>query len=155
AAILFRIRMVTPLFLVVFWSFNSIATALVRFSVRKLMQRLRIKGRNLRYMLIIGTNGRAVDFARKIEARPELGYRIIGFADDEWSGLEEFRSAGYRLACNLANLPEFLRKAVIDEVVMALPVRSLYIHASQIASLCQEQGIITRLLSSIFNPRLS
>src|SRR5205823_7374725 len=119
------------------------------------MERARIRGRNLRYMLIIGTNSRAVRFARRIETKPELGYRIVGFADNEWAGLKEFEKEGYQLVCSLENLPEFIRKAVIDEIVLALPMRSLYIHASRIVSLCEEQGIITRLLSSIFNPRVS
>ncbi len=151
AAILFRIRMVTPTFILIFWGVTTITTALVRLFLRNLMERIRIRGRNLRYMLIVGTNPRAVEFARKIEAKPELGYRIIGFADEEWAGTQEFRSTGYRLGSGLENFPEFVRRTVVDEVVIALPVRSLYIHASRIASLCQEQGIITRYLSSIFN----
>src|SRR5205814_4462506 len=74
---------------------------------------------------------------------------------DDWAGLQEFQNEGYQVACTLENLAEFMRKTVIDEVVIALPMRSLYIHASRIVSLCQEQGIVTRLLSSIFSPTLS
>jgi exopolysaccharide biosynthesis polyprenyl glycosylphosphotransferase len=154
AALLFRIRMVTPSFIMVFWCASSITTALIRLFVRNLMERLRVRGRNLRYILIVGTNPRAVKFARKIEAKVELGYRIVGFADDEWAGMQEFRSTGYKIACGLEGIPEFVRKTVIDEVIIALPVRSLYIHASRIVSLCEEQGVVTRLLSSIFNPTL-
>ena len=119
------------------------------------MERARIRGRNLRNMLIIGTNSRAIEFARKIEAKAELGYRILGFADDEWAGLQELQNKGYQVVCTLEIVPEFVRKTVVDEVVIALPMRSLYIHASRIVSVCQEQGIVTRLLSSIFSPTLS
>jgi exopolysaccharide biosynthesis polyprenyl glycosylphosphotransferase len=40
---------------------------------------------------------------------------------------------------------------VVDEVVIALPIRSLHDDASRIAALCEEQGIILRLPSNIFN----
>jgi exopolysaccharide biosynthesis polyprenyl glycosylphosphotransferase len=40
---------------------------------------------------------------------------------------------------------------VVDEVVIALPMKSLYLQASRIAALCEEQGIIVRLLPNFFN----
>jgi hypothetical protein len=44
---------------------------------------------------------------------------------------------------------------VVDEVVIALPMESSYGQAARIAALCEEQGIIVRLLSDIFNLRLA
>ncbi len=144
-AIVFRIRMVTGTFICVFWASSSLATIASRVVLRSVLQRMRLHGRNLRNMLIVGTNRRAVEFAKKIEATPSLGYRIVGFADQEWLGLEEFKQTGYSLACDLSALPVFMRSSVIDELVLALPVRSLHTHASEIAALCQEQGIVMRL----------
>lgn len=144
-AVAFRIHMVTGTFILVFWASNSLATILSRVALRAVLERIRIRGRNLRNMLIVGTNRRAVEFAKKIDATPGLGYRIVGFADQDWLGLPEFRQTGYSLACDLGALPVFMRSSVIDEVVLALPVRSLHTHASEIAALCQEQGIVMRL----------
>ena len=42
-------------------------------------------------------------------------------------------------------MPTLLRSSVVDEVVLALPVRSLHSRASEIAALCEEQGIVVRL----------
>jgi exopolysaccharide biosynthesis polyprenyl glycosylphosphotransferase len=145
AAGAFRIRMVTGTFICVFWASSVLATITSRIVLRSALQRMRLRGRNLRNMLIVGTNRRAVEFAKKIDATPSLGYRIVGFADQEWLGLGEFRQTGYSLACDLSSLPVFMRSSVIDELVMALPVRSLHTHASEIAALCQEQGIAMRL----------
>jgi exopolysaccharide biosynthesis polyprenyl glycosylphosphotransferase len=145
AAVVFRIHMITGTFLWVFWASTNLSTILSRIAMRSLLEQMRLRGRNLRHMLIVGTNPRAVEFAKKIDATPSLGYRIVGFADQEWMGLEEFRQAGYSLACNLSALPVFMRSSVIDELVLALPVRSLHTHASEIAALCQEQGIVMRL----------
>ncbi len=47
-----------------------------------------------RFVLIVGTNERAMEFARQIVEQPELGYKIVGFVDDDWSGIEKFESTG-------------------------------------------------------------
>jgi len=155
AAILFRIKMIDPVFLVVFWSMSSALAVVGRFALRWLLGRLRVRNRNLRFMLIVGTNPRAVEFARKIDARPELGYRILGFVDEEWSGNAEFQKSGYSCVTDIERLPDFLRQSVVDEVVIALPVRSSYIFSSRIASLCEEQGIVVRMLSNLFDLKLA
>jgi len=145
AAVILHIRMATPMFLVIFWASSTLVTMASRVALRSVLKRLRIHGRNLRNMLIIGTNQRAIAFARKIDAKPALGYRIVGFVDEQWSGVSEFVKAGYSLSCDFAGLPGLLRSSVIDEVVLALPVRSLHSRASEIAALCEEQGIVVRL----------
>jgi len=155
AALLFHIRMASYPFVIVFWGLSTVMLVCSRLLLRTLLTRTRLRGRNLRHMLIIGTNERAVQFADKIQASPELGYRIMGFADREWSGFNQFRDHGYSLACNLDDLPGFFRKNVVDEVVIALPLRSFHDDASRFAALCEEQGIIFRVLSNIFNLKLA
>ena len=154
-SILFNVRMINNIFLVVFWASCTCLTIVGRLSGRYILKQFRIRGRNLRSMLIIGTNSRAVRFARRIESRPELGYRIIGFVDKNWAGIGEFYNAGYELVTNLGELADFLRDNVIDEVVIALPVSSYYDRISQIISLCEEQGIIFRYLADFFNTKLA
>jgi exopolysaccharide biosynthesis polyprenyl glycosylphosphotransferase len=152
-AVSFSIRMVTPTFLVVFWCISSLGIALGRFVLRCFLVQLRIKGRNLRYVLILGTNRRALEFARRIEVTPEWGYRNLGFIDTEWAGTTEFRQSNFRIVCDRAGLPEFLRNNVVDEVAIYLPLRSFYEDASQIAALCEQHGIIVRFDSDIFGLR--
>lgn len=148
AAVIFRISMVTGTFVVVFWLSTTVLTMASRIGLRWVLERMRLRGRNLRHMLIVGTNRRAVQFARKIDATPGLGYRIVGFVDQDWDGLEEFKHTGYAIACHLSELPAFVRNSVVDELVLALPVRSLHAHASEIAELCQEQGIVMRVFNA-------
>lgn len=155
AALFLSISMVTPVFLTVFWAIGSGLVVMSRLILRYLLKRVRLRGRNLRFVLIAGTNARAEELARKIEATPELGYRIIGFADEDWPGMEAFRRAGYKLVCGLDDFPNFLRHSIVDEVVMALPIRSYYFHASRIAAICEEQGITMRFPSGIFNLKLA
>jgi exopolysaccharide biosynthesis polyprenyl glycosylphosphotransferase len=108
-------------------------------------------GRNLRHLVIIGTNSRAVEFAGAIDGRPELGYHLVGFADDEWSGNREFEKNGKSIVSDLEHFSDFLRERVIDEVAIALPMKSYYSQAARIAAVCQEHGIIVRVLASMFD----
>ena len=87
---LLRIVMITPIFLLYFWLLISFLLISSRLTIRPILANLRRHGRNLRNMLIVGTNTRAIEFARKLEKRPELGYRLLGFVDDDWPGIGEF-----------------------------------------------------------------
>jgi len=151
ASILVGFRMVTLTFVVVFWAFSTTVMVLSRLVIRTYLRRLRRHGRNLRNMLIVGTNRRAIEFAESIQAKPEMGYRVLGFADDEWAGAEDLRKNGWSLMCSLDNLQSFLRRSVVDEVVIAVPLRSFHDDASEIAAMCDQQGIILHVLSDLFN----
>jgi exopolysaccharide biosynthesis polyprenyl glycosylphosphotransferase len=55
----------------------------------------------------------------------------------------------------LTDFNAYIRDNVVDEVVIALPMKSLYQEASRIFTICEEQGIIVRNLSDIFNSKLA
>ena len=150
-AVLFHIRLVTPLFLVLFWSFATVLVAVSRVALRETLDQILQRRRNLRYVLIVGTNSRAVDFAKRIKAEPERGYRVLGFADDHWPQMGAIEESGFSLVCGTEGLAEFLRRNVVDEVAMYLPLRSFYEKASQIAVLCEQNGILMRFDGDIFS----
>jgi exopolysaccharide biosynthesis polyprenyl glycosylphosphotransferase len=152
ASFVLRFQMVTPSFVLIFWVFSTSVAVLSRLAVRMWLRRLRIHGRNLRNVLVVGSNRRAIEFAKTI-SKPELGYCIIGFADEEWAEVGELQRSGYSLVCNLEQVPAFIRNHVVDEVVLAVPLRSFHDLASDIAAKCEEQGIILRVLSDLFNLR--
>jgi len=153
AAKTFHKNMVTLTFAAVFWcicaglmvSGHMVASALVRF--------LRSRGRNARFLLIVGSNARAIEFSRQISDRPELGYRIVGFVDDEWAGIQNISLAGYDCCCDFDGLADFLRHNVVDEAAIYLPLRSYYEHAARLVSLCEQHGIMIRVDTEIFNLR--
>src|SRR5580704_3252382 len=144
------IRMMTPSFLALFWAISSCGMLVGRAVLRRFLTGLRLRGRNLRNILILGTNPRAMDFARRIEEKPEWGYRTLGFVDNYWHGMPEFAIEGYELICDFEALPEFLRNNVVDEVAIYLPLRSCYEYAAQVASMCEQHGIIVRFDPDIF-----
>ncbi len=148
---IFSVRMITLPFVVAFWAICLISLCGSRIVIRMLLARIRMQGRNLRYMLVLGTNPRAVDFALRIVADRERGYRLLGFVDDEWAGTEKFRQSEFNLVCDCAGLKDFLRWNVVDEITIFLPFGSFYTHCHNVADLCRQHGIILRFNSDVFN----
>ncbi|HTW30979.1 MAG TPA: sugar transferase [Candidatus Sulfotelmatobacter sp.] len=147
----FRIWVVNRVFLLLFWALSTGLVILSRTAIRAALAYARRHGRNTRNMLVIGTNPRALELVDRIQHKPELGYKILGFADEDWSGIDEFKKRGLSLVSNLDDLPSYVRRNIVDEVVLALPIRSFHTYASQIAVACEQQGIIVRFLPNIFD----
>lgn len=154
AGMVFSIAIISLSFFVFFWISCASLMIVSRLILRQALEWIRRRGRNLRHMLIVGTNQRAVDFARKIESTPELGYRISGFVDSSWEGMADFHNSGYEVETDLDGFSAYLREHVVDEVVISLPLESKYRMAARIAALCEEQGIIVRHLPDIFDLRI-
>jgi exopolysaccharide biosynthesis polyprenyl glycosylphosphotransferase len=149
----------SPKFLGMFWAVSTGSVMLSRRVMRFALKQIRKRGRNTVQVLIIGSNPRAVQFAQRLESQTEFGCRILGFVDRKWKGLEEFGKSGFSQACDFDSFASFIRKNVVDEVIIALPLSSCYAEASRIVALCEEQGIVTRCLSNLFdlkvtNPRV-
>jgi exopolysaccharide biosynthesis polyprenyl glycosylphosphotransferase len=148
---LFHLSVIHPTFLLVFWLVSTGTAVLSRETLRLLLKQIRQHGRNLRHVLIVGTNPRAIELAVDLESNSTLGYRVLGFVDREWAGMETFRKAGYRCICDFRDFPSVIRNSVVDEVMISLPISSLYREISRIVALCEEQGITTHMLFSPFD----
>jgi exopolysaccharide biosynthesis polyprenyl glycosylphosphotransferase len=149
----FQLQVVSLRFVLLFWFLSTFIMVAGRVAARWLLLALRSRGRNTRFILIGGTNERAIEFVRQIAGRPELGYRVVGFVDDDWVGTQAFDSTGYTRCCNFASLASFLRVNVIDEVAIYLPLRSYYEHAAELVALCEQHGIVVRFDAQVFNLR--
>lgn len=147
---------VEGIFLFAFWGISSLSLIVVRLMAKYILKQARLRGRNLRFMLIVGINPRAARFVRKIDSRPDLGYRILGFSDTEDRTRLGIDMGSHPFATTLDALPDFLRTRVVDEVVICLPFQAFYQEASAIISLCEKQGILVRyLLSDIFGVKMA
>ncbi|MGQ9919943.1 MAG: sugar transferase [Desulfobacca sp.] len=147
---LIDISFAKPLFFLLFWLILTLASQLLRLGWRLWWELVRRQGLQLTQALIVGTNSRAVALAQAIQDKPELGYRIIGFVDDDWFGLQKFRASGYPLVSDLKNFPQYLREHVVDEVIIELPLNTSYQQVAAIVNHCLQQGILVRLVSDSF-----
>lgn len=150
-ALLLNIGMISSDFLLVFWTLATVFMCLSRISLRLTLNWMRRRGRNSRNVVIVGTNPRALKFAQDIRSKPDFGYRLLGFVDEPWDGLNPQHLEGFPVLSTLKKFPIFIRTLSVDEIILALPLRSYYHEASQIVAHCEEQGIIVRLTGDLFS----
>lgn len=134
-----------------FLLFSSVTIVASRLLLRSTLKAIRLRGRNLRHVVIVGTNEKGMEFYRHLQSHPELGYLVQGFVDPEPSPDRENAPYSEKIVSDLANFPAYIRDNVIDEVFIFMPYTSLFEHISTIVAACEEQGIIIRLRADVFN----
>lgn len=148
---IFSVKVFTVQFFSVFWLSSTMLTISFRALLRYFLNRLRIYGRNLRYILMVGANQNACYFARKVQEHKEWGYRILGYVDDHIHCPGE----SIKLLGNFEDFSTILKNQVVDEVVIALPIDSQYELIKQIIRKVEEQGIIIRYISQLFDTKFT
>lgn len=154
-SVIFDIILVSKSFLLLFWLISTGGTILSRYLVRTVLKRFKVNTQDKRKLLIAGTNDRVLAFAEKLLARPQLGYEVVEFIDTEWT---EKKHNSIREKCPfipLADLAEYVKNNVVDEVVIGLPIKSQYEHYDKIISICMSQGINVRILADFFHNNLA
>ena len=95
---------------------NALATA-ARYAERK--------ARDVRVAVIVGSGPRALNLWRSIEAREFQDWRVAGFVD-EHDYAEMAPEIRPKLLGSLSNLEELLSRDPVDQLLIALPVKSQY-----------------------------
>ena len=138
--------------LVVFWWVSFCGMLLMRLIARTATTLLRRRGRNMRNVLIVGSNRRAVALAERLARHEEFGYRLVGFVDDFWHFDAAPEAYKAMLLGGSDHTLELLRTLALDEVIIALPIASKYKRTGLIIDWCREQGILVRSEGSLFDP---
>jgi exopolysaccharide biosynthesis polyprenyl glycosylphosphotransferase len=111
-----------------------------RVVMRIAFERLRARGFNQRYVLVVGAGPRGQAFAAQLEDHRELGLRVRGFVDDQAYELPR----GWKHLGRFDALEQLLHDDVTDEVAICLPF-SLWDRVNAIAHICEEEGKIVRV----------
>jgi exopolysaccharide biosynthesis polyprenyl glycosylphosphotransferase len=133
-----------------FWAFSVTGMVTTRMCARLVTRYLRRRGRNLRNLLIVGTNARAVAVADSLLADRNFGYQLVGFVDDHWHFTEAPQHYKDLLVGQTGDTLQLLRDRELDEVIVALPIASHYRLTERIISWCRQQGIPVRYEGSLF-----
>ena len=139
-------------FIVLLLSYSTVSTLIYRMLLRFILRRLRLNGRNLRGLLILGTDVRARRFGQSLESHREFGYMVIGYLSEE--ATEEPPQRGIQVIGTLERLAEVLRAKVVDEVAISLSMQSHFEQIVDLTRICRDHGIITRIIADSIEPRL-
>ncbi|MBI4769039.1 MAG: sugar transferase [Chloroflexi bacterium] len=129
-------------------------------AVRRIIEaRLRAHGHNVTHVLLVGGGdvGRAV--IRQLLARPELGYRLTGFLDDEapagnGSAGRGSVSGRLRYLGRPESAEQVLETERVDEVIITLPWAQRHT-ILRLVRACERRGILVRVVPDLFQLSLS
>lgn len=137
-----------------FAALSFILISAMRLALRSNLRRLRARGHNVKSLLIVGGGARARGLASVISERHDLGYALLGFVDNDLS-FADAELAGAPWLGRVDDLPRIVAHEVIDEVAIALPIKSHYSQIESAVAVLEEQGITTHVLSDLFPQKLA
>jgi exopolysaccharide biosynthesis polyprenyl glycosylphosphotransferase len=116
--------------------------------------RFRSRGINTKSLIILGGGFRSENFVRKIERRKERGYRILGYLESD-PAFCQGAIVGKPWLGTFDSLKEIINREVVDEVVIALPIKSQYKRIKRAIRELEEQGVVVHILSDFFPQHLA
>jgi exopolysaccharide biosynthesis polyprenyl glycosylphosphotransferase len=130
-----------------FWALAVLTVTATRLGLRMLAARANLD--EIREVVIVGRGPRGVKLWQELQRAPDSGYRVLGFVDSP----EAFPCPTEVSELTLGTLDQFesivMRRAV-DEVLIALPVKSRYADIQHVIKVCESVGVRARYLADIF-----
>jgi len=126
----------------IFWIQATLFTMASRSALRALLRHLRRRGYNLRYAVIVGSNGLAREVMKRMLIHPEFGIELIGcLTSDRVLGETQLRPNGnsvldlkqpaywetaagkdMRIVGTYGDLGRLLETGQVDQVIIAMPL---------------------------------
>ena len=107
--------------LALFAIFSSTFSVSERFLIREGLKFIRSKGRNIKYILVVGAGELGEKFASKIMETDYIGYHIIGFLDDNLEKGHEIM--GSKVVGTISDMEDIILTHTIDRVILTLSSR--------------------------------
>jgi exopolysaccharide biosynthesis polyprenyl glycosylphosphotransferase len=130
-----------------------IGVGLLRAGERFISARLRARGVGVSQVIIVGAGEVGRTVMRVIVAQPELGYRVVGFMDDNpdkgSTDIGPFKALG-----PLSNLPQAIEEEKADEVVITLPWM-YHRKIMRIVRECERRRVRASIVPDIFQMSLT
>lgn len=160
-------------FVGIFCAFSGSAIFVERFVGLALLRYWRLRGKNFRNILIVGTGAQAQKIYREISRQPELGVRVVGFAAvPDASGemppgrlavgtnsraLELLEHPDQlsivelgRVVADAAGFEMALKRFAVDEVLFTDVIKS-YATVQELARIAVEEGVRVTLAADLFS----
>lgn len=141
----FRLDLSRP-FVALFAVYSWILLCLFRIQAGHTIGSIRRRFNTAHYVMVVGTGSSALRIGKALEQSSDYGIRLVGFFDDDPGAL--CLSRDYEVF-PVRELPEMLRRHVIDEIIFAVDSRRLA-DMEDVFLLCDEEGVRTRVLVDFF-----
>ena len=134
------------------WAPILAATLSSRYAVRKLAERRH--RRAAKRVLIVGSGPLAHRLYREFaDQQPVEGRELVGFVDSNPS--IQFAEIRARMVGTLEQFESILMHMVVDEVLVALPIKSCYSEIQRIIEQCERAGVQSRYSPDVFRTTIA
>ncbi len=141
----FRPAALSRLMFVYAWIIITVVLAVERALERSFRSFLLRRGLGIERVLVAGAGDVGKMVMQNILVRPELGYQVVGFVDDERNeDLGKFKALG-----TLRDVRRLIAEHSVDEVIITLPVSAHRI-TSQIMMACSHRSVRCRVVPDFF-----
>ncbi|MBI4309436.1 MAG: sugar transferase [Candidatus Omnitrophica bacterium] len=144
-----NIEHISRLFVGLFFVVTLLLLILEKVSLILFFRRLHARGFNFRNVLVVGTGARARNFVRYLDQDKELGLKVIGLVDED-----PMRTGaviqGHEVLGDLSDIPEILRRQVVDYAVFIVPRSSLGKIEPGLRQ-CEMVGVTASVAVDLFN----
>lgn len=143
--------------LALFFALVGTGGAASRLLVRSVVIGARKSGYNFRNLLFVGINDHALRVASKIVSKPELGFRIVGFVDENTAEESPEPSTGRKewpVLGKIDVLREILERESVDEIIACLPIDSKIDEIARVTGYARDLGVVMRLVPGAVERRI-
>jgi exopolysaccharide biosynthesis polyprenyl glycosylphosphotransferase len=130
-----------------FWGEAFLMMAVSRVVMYYFFQNVRPLFRTQRKLIILGSGARALQVYRDLKSHPNWDYSLLGFVDSEPQG---GHVPSDMILGGTDDLEDLLMHQVVDEVVIALPMKSQYEIIGRAVAMCEQLGIQSQYFSDHF-----
>ncbi|MDD5900714.1 MAG: undecaprenyl-phosphate glucose phosphotransferase [Lachnospiraceae bacterium] len=142
--LLFLFKMdISRWFLAFFYGTNLVLEGVFRFTVKKILEYFRRKGKNLKHVLIVGYSRAAEAYIDRILANPQWGYYIHGILDDKMAVGTRYKKVS--VLGTMSELSEYLKEHEYDEIAITLAIEE-YEKLEKLVSACEYSGVHTKFI---------
>jgi exopolysaccharide biosynthesis polyprenyl glycosylphosphotransferase len=131
-----------------FWIAATGGALLLRAGIWLFQMFVRPYFRKSKNAVIVGGGSRAGRFLEELKLHPEWDYKFLGYVD---SIAAEIPGYSWPLLGRIGDLEDILMKQVVDEVVIALPLRTQYTAIDRTISICERMGVQVQYTEDLFD----
>jgi exopolysaccharide biosynthesis polyprenyl glycosylphosphotransferase len=139
-----------PSSIVYFWAITTVGT----IALRELRRTIVLGRRTEQRVLIVGTGVRAFSLWQALLKDTTSEYEIAGFVDTADSTPSSPEIAKQCIG-TLDDLESILMNHAIDEVCIALPIKSQYLAMQDVLLVCERVGVRTKYQADLFNSHVA
>jgi Undecaprenyl-phosphate glucose phosphotransferase len=134
--------------LALFTALSFFGVSLERVFFKELLQSVRRRGYNLRYVLVLGAGRLARQVLEQIDLHRELGFRPVGCLSVTRKRVGT-SVAGVEVIGTVRDLRRVLGERGVDQVLVALPSRSAH-HLPRIMEVCADTTVDVKLVPDVY-----